>query len=151
MMMVACDSAISRRSIAASRRVLLVEDEPEVAFACTLRLRALGFDVDRAADGDEGVTKASAGHPDAIVMDVRMPKKDGLATLSELKRRPDTRDIPVIMLSASLNAEEASLRGGARFFLRKPYRSESLIAALNAVTGHGAAPAQAQRRVQLDS
>lgn len=123
-----------RAASAGSPTVLLVEDEPEVVHACELRLRALGFGVDIASDGEEGVSKAARGRPDAIVMDVRMPKKDGLTALGELKRRAATRDIPVIMLSASLSAEESSLRGGARFFLRKPYRPESLVAAIRAAT-----------------
>jgi DNA-binding response OmpR family regulator len=125
--------------------VLLVEDEPEVMHACQVRLQASGFDVDTALDGDQAIAKARSAMPDAIVLDVRMSKKDGLTALAELKSRPETRDIPVIMLSASLYAEAASLRRGARFFLRKPFRSQSLVAAIDAATHRPPAPRNPSR------
>lgn len=68
--------------------------------------------------------------PDAIVMDVRMPRMDGLTALAELKADPDTRDIPVVMLSASLPDQKEALDRGARFFLRKPYGGQALIEAV---------------------
>ena len=59
-----------------------------------------------------------------------MPRKDGLAALSYLKRRSDTKDIPVIMLSASIVDQEAGLNAGARFFIRKPYSGAKLVQAV---------------------
>ena len=65
-------------------------------------------------------------------MDVRMPQKDGLTALDELKQKSDTRQIPVVMLSASLVDREKALDAGASYFLSKPYEGHELIKAVNA-------------------
>jgi DNA-binding response OmpR family regulator len=62
-----------------------------------------------------------------------MPVQDGLVTLAELKKRRETMDIPVIMLSASIGDQQAALDAGATYFLRKPYRGELLVQAVNSV------------------
>jgi DNA-binding response OmpR family regulator len=110
--------------------VLLVDDDEEILCAACLRLRAAGFRTLTAGDGEAGVAAAVANRPDAILLDVRLPRRDGLSVLSELKRRPETKDIPVVMLSASVVDQEAALDAGARFFLRKPYRGEMLVQAI---------------------
>jgi DNA-binding response OmpR family regulator len=110
--------------------VLLVDDDEEILCAACLRLRAAGFRTLTAGDGEAGIAEAVANRPNAILLDVRLPRRDGLSVLSELKRRPETKDIPVVMLSASVVDQEAALDAGARFFLRKPYRGEMLVQAI---------------------
>jgi CheY-like chemotaxis protein len=80
-----------------------------------------------------------ANRPDLILLDVRMPGKDGLATLSDLKHRSDTCSIPVVMVSASVIDQEAALNAGARFFIRKPYSGATLMQAVRAAIGNHAA------------
>ena len=85
-----------------------------------------------AADGEEGVQRAVADRPDAIVLDVRMPKKDGMTALAELQEQDETRHIPVVMLSASVVDQQRALEAGARFFLTKPYQGRDLLSAVSA-------------------
>ena len=68
-----------------SHRVLLVDDDHDIALGASVRLRASGYEVSTAQDGEEGLDRALADPPDAIVIDVRMPKKDGLTLLAELR------------------------------------------------------------------
>jgi DNA-binding response OmpR family regulator len=110
--------------------VLMVDDDEEIVCAACLRLRAAGFDTLTASDGEAGVAAAIANHPDAILLDVRLPRRGGLSVLSELKRKLETKDIPVVMLSASVVDQQAALDAGARFFLRKPYRGDMLVQAV---------------------
>lgn len=111
-------------------RVLIVDDDRDILQATALRLGAAGYEILVAGDGEAGLRSAIENHPSAIVLDVRMPKMDGIDTLTELKARDDTRGIPVIMLSASLVDEATSLDAGARFFLSKPHQDSSLMDAL---------------------
>ncbi|HTU24637.1 MAG TPA: response regulator [Pirellulales bacterium] len=113
-----------------AHRVLIVDDNQELVRAAALRLRAAGYETLAAFDGEQGVATAVERHPDAIVLDVRMPNKDGLSALAELQATDATRAIPVIMLSASIIDEQAALQAGARYFLKKPYDSGKLLSAL---------------------
>lgn len=113
-------------------RVLLIDDNHDVVRAAGLRLRTAGYHTLAAYDGDEGIKSAVENRPEAIIMDVRMPGKDGLTALSELKRRDDTRHIPVVMLSASIVDQKAALEAGAAFFLKKPYHGDILVRAVDA-------------------
>src|SRR5262245_53132832 len=118
-------------------KILLVDDDPEIAAAAGMRLRAAGYETLYANDGDVGVASAARSLPDAILLDVRMPHLDGFGAMAELKRREDTHHIPIIMLSASVSDQRAALDAGARFFLRKPYQGNALVKTVNAVI-HGA-------------
>ena len=114
------------------RRILLVDDDHDILRGACLRLRAAGYATMTVGDGEQAITAAVENQPDAIVLDVRMPKKDGLTALGELRSSSATRDIPVVMLSASVVDEKRSLDAGARYFLRKPYRGNDLLAAITA-------------------
>ncbi|HEX3727200.1 MAG TPA: response regulator [Pirellulales bacterium] len=110
--------------------VLLIDDDHDVVLGASLRLRAAGYETLTAYDGQEGFATARDNHPDAIVLDVRMPRLDGLSALALLRKCEQTKNIPVIMVSASLVDQHAALDSGARFFLTKPYHPKSLVAAL---------------------
>lgn len=114
-----------------SKRVLIVDDNPEIQIANRIRLSAAGFQVECAASGALGLELAARQQPDAIVLDIRMPELNGLEVLQVLKQRPETQGIPVVMLSASVGDERTALVAGARFFLPKPCAGETLVDALN--------------------
>jgi CheY-like chemotaxis protein len=114
------------------RKVLVVDDDREIVLGTTMRLEFAGYDSVTAFDGREGITVALAQRPDATVLDVRMPEMDGLAMIREMKGRPETCNIPVVMLSASLRDKRRALEAGARFFLTKPCRSTDLLEAITA-------------------
>jgi CheY-like chemotaxis protein len=115
-----------------TKTVLFADDEEDICRGARLWLTHAGFRAHLVRDGAQAVAAAQSLRPDAIVLDVRMPNKDGLTALCELHQRADTRDIPVIMLSASLRDQQATLDAGARFFLTKPYEPKALVAAVEA-------------------
>ncbi|MFH1154950.1 MAG: response regulator [Pseudomonadota bacterium] len=82
------------------KRILVVDDEPDFASIVQANLRKEGFDVEVAYDGVEALEKVKKNPPDAIVLDVMMPEKDGYEVCSELKKSPKYKDIPIIMLTA---------------------------------------------------
>ena len=110
--------------------VLMVDDDREIVRGACLRLQAAGYCMLTAGDAEAGIAAATANHPDVILLDVRLPRRDGLSALSELKRRSETKHIPVVVLSASVVDQQAALDAGARFFLRKPYRGDLLVQAV---------------------
>ncbi len=110
-------------------RVLVVEDEPEVAANVTEILRSR-YRVEIARDGAEGLARARALVPDLIVMDVFLPRVDGLDAAAALKSSADTADIPVILLSAHQAVADKlrALNLGAVDYLAKPFQSLELLA-----------------------
>jgi CheY-like chemotaxis protein len=114
------------------RRVLVIDDDREIVRGVRIRLQAAGYEVLTAYDGQAGLAACFEHRPDVVVLDVRMPVMDGLAVLAALKRREETKAIPVVVLSARVVAREkaTALELGARFFLGKPYDATSLMAAI---------------------
>lgn len=109
-------------------RALVVEDEPETASMAAEILRTR-FRVDVARDGAEGLAKARASLPDVIVLDVFLPKLDGLDVLAALKASVDTENTPVILLSAHQGvADKVRAMGlGALDYLAKPFQPLELL------------------------
>lgn len=113
-----------------NQSVLLVDDDQDIIAGVGMRLMAMGYETHTAHDGEQGIERALELQPDAIVMDVRMPKVSGLEALVELQGNTETKHIPIIMLSASLVDQKMALDSGARYFLKKPYQGKELAAAL---------------------
>jgi len=82
------------------KKILVVDDEPDFCLIVQGQLEKEGFDVDLAYNGVEGLEKVQANPPDAIVLDVMMPEKDGYEVCKELKDDENTCDIPVLLLTA---------------------------------------------------
>lgn len=119
----------------ASPTVLVVDDDREVSQCLSLRLRSAGFEVNSAYDGEEGLVSARSQHPNAIVLDVRMPKKDGLTVLRELRNDPAMKETPVVVLSASIHDQQTALQSGASYFVRKPYEADEVLSAIQSSLG----------------
>lgn len=128
------------------KHVLVVDDEKELVRGISLWLSAAGFCTTTAQDADEAVAAARSGQPNAVVLDVRMPGRDGLSALEELRNLPETLHIPVVMLSASLVDQQRALDAGARFFLSKPYEGRELVAAVRAAIDTPNAPEEHHER-----
>lgn len=114
----------------ATHRILIIDDDADIVCGTTLRLRSAGYATTSASDGPSGIEMAESSHPDAILLDVRMPDTDGLEVLARLRARDATRRIPVVMLSASLRDRLKAAEAGARFFVAKPYQGKTLIDAV---------------------
>lgn len=91
-----------------AKRILLVEDDRFLRRACEASLRQRGFTVIAAADGEEGLRQARAEHPDLILLDLLMPKLAGVEVLRALKADPETKAIPVLILSNSSHEQDVS-------------------------------------------
>ena len=84
----------------AKKRILVVDDEPDFAMLVKKYLKKEGFQVEMAFNGVEGLEKVHANPPDAIVLDVMMPEKDGYGVCAELKGDEKYADIPILLLTA---------------------------------------------------
>jgi HAMP domain-containing protein/CheY-like chemotaxis protein/signal transduction histidine kinase len=116
------------------RVVLIVEDDADFAKTELEMARARGFKGIVATRGDIGVALAHAYRPDAIILDMKLPVQDGWAVLEHLKRHPDTRHIPVHIVSAVVDGgTQEALRAGAVAVLEKPVEHDALDAAFGAI------------------
>jgi len=120
-------------------RILLVEDEPDAARMVAKGLREQAYAVDVAADGEAACYQASIADYDAIVLDVLLPRKDGLEVCRELRR--EGAAVPILMLTArdAVEARIAGLDSGADDYLTKPFSFAELLARLRAIVRRGAA------------
>ncbi|MGI9241127.1 MAG: response regulator transcription factor [Verrucomicrobiales bacterium] len=123
-------------------KILLVEDEKEIADFVTEGLGEQGFAVDSCADGTEGLEMATSGDHDAIVLDIMLPGQDGLSILKSLREAKN--NVPVIIITARGETEERieGLNLGADDYLAKPFYMDELIARLRAVWRRSAGDGQ---------
>ena len=116
-------------------RVLIVEDEEALATLLEYNLGQEKFDVTLASDGEEGILKIEENPPDVVILDWMLPKISGIEICRRIRSKPETRNIPIIMLTA--RSEEADrIRGletGADDYLTKPFSTNELIARVRAV------------------
>jgi DNA-binding response OmpR family regulator len=119
------------------KRILAVDDEPDILRLVSFSLSAKGFDVLEAADGTSAIEIAEREQPDLILMDVMMPALDGYEACRRLKENPSTAHIPVLMLSAKSQQAErkAGLECGAEDYVCKPFTPKDLVAQINEVLG----------------
>lgn len=108
--------------------ILLVEDEPHIAFAVQMCLEQAGYRVETAADGVEGLDKAFSSRPALVLLDLLLPKLAGHLVLKALREDVRTRDIPVVVLSAVAKEAEKSVAfaEGAQDYLVKPFSPRDL-------------------------
>jgi two-component system response regulator MprA len=117
----------------ASARILVADDDHAVRSALERALRLSGCDVELAEDGVDALDAIDAFQPDALILDVKMPRLDGLGACRMLRRRGD--DLPILMLTArgELDDRVAGLDAGADDYLAKPFELDELIARLRAL------------------
>ena len=114
----------------AKRKILVVDDEPQIVESLKFRLEANNYEVITAFDGEEGLEKAKATKPDLIILDIIMPGMDGTVMATALKDDSNTEHIPVIFLTCLVKkAEEkkAEDRIGHDFIIAKPFEAEELL------------------------
>ena len=117
-------------------KVLIVEDEEILLTALTEELTQEGFEAVGAHDGVEGVEKSLSEKPDLILLDLVMPKLDGIGALKQIKENPETKDIPVVILTNLSDYDKVSdaLSLGAMDYLVKAnYRLEELVTKIKSV------------------
>ena len=113
----------------AKKYVLIVDDDPDMVETVGMMLESKGYEVGKAYDGIEGDESIKKRAPDLVVLDVMMPKMDGFEVLKRLQANPETRDIPVIMLTAKAQDADifAGWQSGVSSYLTKPFNPLELI------------------------
>jgi two-component system phosphate regulon response regulator PhoB len=116
-----------------SAKILVVDDNALCRMVVSELLKEAGHEVTTAADGEEGLAAFRDRQFDAVVLDVQMPRLDGLALCRILKGSPETRNVPILMLSGLSTSDSRSecLAAGADDFLSKPASTGELLARLN--------------------
>jgi two-component system phosphate regulon response regulator PhoB len=134
-----------------AKQILVVEDERPIREMIAFGLRRAGFEVREAADARSGRAEVANKLPDLLLVDWMLPDTSGLEFTRALKRDRETRELPVIMLTA--RAEEgdkvAGLEGGADDYITKPFSPRELLARINAVLRR-AMPAEGAERIDID-
>jgi len=110
------------------KKVLFIEDEVDQIMMVKARMEACGYSFVSAIDGEEGLKKVHEEKPDLILLDIVMPKMNGYEVCEHLKKDPETRDIPIVVVTASgvKDLEERCVAVGVQEIIRKPYESSYL-------------------------
>lgn len=118
-----------------SKRLLVVDDEPNLLRAVAACLKAGGYDVSTARSGREALLKLAGAVPDLIVSDIRMPGIDGYQLARQLRGSPRTALVPVVFLTAKDETADRieGFRAGVDAYLTKPFEPEELIAVVNGI------------------
>lgn len=123
-------------------RILIVEDERDIADLIGFNLTRAGYEVMKAYDGIEGTEIALRERPNLIVLDLMLPGRDGYSVFRELRRDTRTVNIPVIMLTARAQTEDRiqGLEAGADDYLTKPFSPKELMLRVQAILKRSDAP-----------
>lgn len=127
--------------------VLVVEDEAALVAMLRYNLEKQGFRVDEAADGQEAMIRIAEAPPDLVLLDWMLPAMSGLEVCRQIRRRPETRELPVIILTAR-NDDQDAVRGlntGADDYITKPFSIEALLARIRALLRRSHPQAGAER------
>jgi DNA-binding response OmpR family regulator len=111
------------------QRVVVADDDSDIVDILTFNLEAAGYDVLSAGDGEAARDLILATLPDLVVLDIMMPKMDGLEVLTALKAHSQTRHIPVVMLTAKTSDTDLwqGWDAGADYYITKPFDLEELL------------------------
>jgi DNA-binding response OmpR family regulator len=124
--------------------VLVVDDEPDAVELVAFNLKAAGFDVISAEDGETALTKARTFYPDLIVLDVMLPSVDGLEVCKILRRDPATSALPIILLTAKAGEIDRvlGLELGADDYVTKPFSPRELVLRVKNILNRREPPAK---------
>ncbi len=119
------------------KRVLIVDDEPDLLKSLAFRMKKAGYDVIEATSGEEGLDKASSGKPDVIILDWRLPGIPGTEVYKRLKADAALKRVPVLFLTASREQEELQRLKqdmGIEHIMIKPYEFKDVLAKIEELT-----------------
>jgi DNA-binding response OmpR family regulator len=117
------------------KKILVVDDDPDVRLGLQLRLSANHYDVISAADGVASIAEARKHMPDLMILDLGLPAGDGFSVLERMKANEKLSSIPVIVLSGRdrVGNRDRAIKAGARTFLQKPMANDKLLAVIRLV------------------
>lgn len=119
------------------KRVLVVDDEPSLRSLVRVNLEVDGIDVIEAVDGVDGLKVMHETMPDLVLLDIMMPRKDGIEMLEDIMADQDFCDIPIILLTAKGELEDLQKGAllGARGYITKPFDPEQMVRTVKAALG----------------
>ncbi|MFH1239227.1 MAG: response regulator [bacterium] len=109
------------------KKILVIDDEPHIVKIIASRLKASGYEVVTAADGEEALKKTLRECPDLVLVDILMPKMDGYTYVKEVRKNPDIKNTPIIVLTAKDKMKDLLAAEGVSGYLVKPCRGEELL------------------------
>jgi len=121
-----------------AKRILIIDDEPDIREVAQMSLEMVsGWQVVTAESGDEGIAKARQQRPDAILLDAMMPEMNGATTFQKLQNDPSTKQIPVIMFTAKVQAADRKTFAdlGIKNVIAKPFDPVKLGSQISAILG----------------
>lgn len=121
-----------------AKRILIIDDEYDIRAVAQITLKTVGgWEALSAASGQEGLAMAAAEQPDVILLDVMMPEMDGIATLQTLQANPLTQDVPVILMTAKVQAAEQRQFSELPIagIITKPFKALKLPAQIATILG----------------
>lgn len=120
-----------------TKRILIVDDEPNIVISLEFLMKKEGFAVAVAGDGDEALTKVASFAPDLVLLDVMMPKKSGFEVCEALRADPAKANLLIVMLTAKGRDTEVAkgLAIGADAYITKPFSTKDLVARVKTMLG----------------
>lgn len=115
------------------KKILIVEDEPDLVLMLKARLESEGYEVYSAYDGIEGIKKTKKIKPDVILVDIMMPKLDGYSMAQRLKEDDSTTSIPIIVVTIKETMKDLFTKMGINHYFTKPFKTEELLDAIKRV------------------
>jgi two-component system, OmpR family, alkaline phosphatase synthesis response regulator PhoP len=130
------------RSEPVTKRILIVDDEPNIVAAVEFLLQQSGYEVYVANNGEQALELCEACIPDLVLLDVMMPKKSGYDVCTRIRERADWQHIKIVMLSAKGREAEVNkgMSLGADFYVTKPWSNKDLVAKIDELLGSEAKP-----------
>lgn len=120
-----------------SRKILIVDDEPNIVISLEFLMKREGFTVSVAVDGEEALRRIAETQPDLVLLDVMMPKKSGFEICQEVRANPAWTAIKIVMLTAKGRDTEVQkgVALGADAYVTKPFSTKELVATVRSVLG----------------
>jgi two-component system chemotaxis response regulator CheY len=118
-----------------SKRIMVVDDSATILQVLSFTLEDAGFEVSEAANGQDALEKLSEGPLDMLITDLNMPKLDGIELIREVRKIPEYRFMPILMLTTESQETKKQLgkEAGASAWLVKPFKPEQLLSVINMV------------------
>lgn len=118
-------------------KILAVDDSASMRQMVTFTLKGAGYDVEEAADGQQGLDKAKGCKFDLVISDVNMPVMDGIALIKELRTLPDYKFTPILMLTTESTSDkkQEGKAAGATGWIVKPFNPDQLLETIKKVVG----------------
>ena len=121
--------------------ILIVEDEPSILDSLDFILKRAGWNISAVTDGDAAISAVGELNPKVLVLDVMLPKKSGFEVLKHLRAQQNTRDLPILMLTAKGQQQDRRIAEelGANGFVTKPYSNSEVVDAVRQLMEQAAA------------